>query len=199
LHRRVRERNPSPFSFLINLGEKEYLVGASPEVKSHTKSPTKRRTHLEVRVYIYRAGEPFWGASPPVTCVHALKKSQCVWREQENQNFTRRWRADDAMWAVLREQMFVRTNGRRVETCPISGTITRGETPIEDAANIKVGRHPRNRCAMIPQIDANIPSIGAMIPQIDANIPSIGAMIPQIDANIPSIGSMTPTIDAFSH
>jgi anthranilate synthase len=29
---RLRERNPSPYGFLINLGAKEYLVGASPEM-----------------------------------------------------------------------------------------------------------------------------------------------------------------------
>ena len=32
LFRRLRERNPSPYGFLINLGEGEYLVGASPEM-----------------------------------------------------------------------------------------------------------------------------------------------------------------------
>jgi len=30
--RRLRARNPSPYGFLINLGEREYLVGASPEM-----------------------------------------------------------------------------------------------------------------------------------------------------------------------
>ncbi|CAN0253258.1 unnamed protein product, partial [Discosporangium mesarthrocarpum] len=30
--RRLQKRNPSPYGFLINLGEKEYLVGASPEM-----------------------------------------------------------------------------------------------------------------------------------------------------------------------
>jgi anthranilate synthase len=30
--RRLRERNPSPYGFLINLGNAEYLVGASPEM-----------------------------------------------------------------------------------------------------------------------------------------------------------------------
>ena len=30
--RRLRERNPAPYGFLINLGEGEYLVGASPEM-----------------------------------------------------------------------------------------------------------------------------------------------------------------------
>jgi anthranilate synthase len=61
--RRLREWNPSPYGFLINLGEAEYLVGASPE-------------------------------------------------------------------------MYVRVDGARVETCPISGTIARGRDPISDAAQI---------------------------------------------------------------
>ena len=33
-------------------------------------------------------------------------------------------------------EMFVRVTGRRVETCPISGTIRRGRDAIEDAANV---------------------------------------------------------------
>jgi len=61
--RRLRETNPSPYGFLINLGDAEYLVGASPE-------------------------------------------------------------------------MYVRVDGDRVETCPISGTIARGRDPIGDAAQI---------------------------------------------------------------
>jgi anthranilate synthase len=61
--RRLREWNPSPYGFLINLGDAEYLVGASPE-------------------------------------------------------------------------MYVRVDGDRVETCPISGTIARGRDPIGDAAQI---------------------------------------------------------------
>jgi anthranilate synthase len=32
IFRRLRERNPSPYGFLINLGRREYLVGASPEM-----------------------------------------------------------------------------------------------------------------------------------------------------------------------
>jgi anthranilate synthase len=32
LFRRLRERNPAPYGFLMNLGEAEYLVGASPEM-----------------------------------------------------------------------------------------------------------------------------------------------------------------------
>jgi len=64
LFRRLRERNPAPYGFLINLGQAEYLVGASPE-------------------------------------------------------------------------MYVRVDGDRVETCPISGTIARGGDPISDAIQIQ--------------------------------------------------------------
>jgi anthranilate synthase len=34
-------------------------------------------------------------------------------------------------------EMYVRVDGSRVETCPISGTIARGQDPIEDAARIR--------------------------------------------------------------
>lgn len=63
ISRRLKAINPSPYSFFINLGEQEYLVGASPE-------------------------------------------------------------------------MFVRVSGRRIETCPISGTIKRGDDPIADSEQI---------------------------------------------------------------
>jgi anthranilate synthase len=63
ISRRLKAINPSPYSFFINLGQQEYLVGASPE-------------------------------------------------------------------------MFVRVNGRRIETCPISGTIKRGEDAIADSEQI---------------------------------------------------------------
>ena len=63
LFARLKERNPSPYGFLINLGQDEWLVGASPE-------------------------------------------------------------------------MYVRVEGDRVETCPISGTIARGRDPIDDATQI---------------------------------------------------------------
>nr|WP_188912218.1 anthranilate synthase [Aureimonas endophytica] len=63
ISRRLKGINPSPYSFFINLGENEFLIGASPE-------------------------------------------------------------------------MFVRVNGRRVETCPISGTIKRGSDAIADSEQI---------------------------------------------------------------
>ena len=57
ISRRLKTINPSPYSFFINLGHNEFLIGASPE-------------------------------------------------------------------------MFVRVEGRRIETCPISGTIKRGRDAI---------------------------------------------------------------------
>ena len=62
--RRLRQANPAPYGALINLGEGEFLVSASPE-------------------------------------------------------------------------MYVRVEGRRIETCPISGTIARGRDPVEDAERIR--------------------------------------------------------------
>ena len=61
--RRLRERNPAPFAALMNLGEDEYLVSASPE-------------------------------------------------------------------------MYVRVDGRRVESCPISGTVARGADALGDADQV---------------------------------------------------------------
>jgi anthranilate synthase len=61
---RLRERNPAPYEFFLNLGQGEYLVGASPE-------------------------------------------------------------------------MYVRVTGKRVETCPIAGTIARGEGAMADAEAIR--------------------------------------------------------------
>jgi anthranilate synthase len=61
---RLCARNPAPYEFFLNLGEDEYLVGASPE-------------------------------------------------------------------------MYVRVTGDRVETCPIAGTVARGEDALGDAAQIR--------------------------------------------------------------
>ncbi|MEY2936229.1 MAG: hypothetical protein RL033_6978 [Pseudomonadota bacterium] len=64
IFRWLREHNPAPYALLLNLGQAEHLVGASPE-------------------------------------------------------------------------MYVRVDGKRVETCPISGTIARGQDPIQDAQRIR--------------------------------------------------------------
>lgn len=82
---RMRVKNPSPYGFFINLGEGEYLVGASPE-------------------------------------------------------------------------MYVRVQGKRVETCPISGTIKRGIDAIEDANNIQSlldSEKEKSELTMCTDVDRN--------------------------------------------
>jgi anthranilate synthase len=85
LYRKMRELNPSPYGFFINLGEAEYLVGASPE-------------------------------------------------------------------------MYVRVQGARVETCPISGTIKRGANAIEDAQNVQTlleSKKEESELTMCTDVDRN--------------------------------------------
>jgi anthranilate synthase len=85
LFRRLRERNPAPYGFLLNLGEAEYLVGASPE-------------------------------------------------------------------------MYVRVEGRRVETCPIAGTIARGRDALGDAEQIRrllTSEKDESELTMCTDVDRN--------------------------------------------
>ncbi|PWY56206.1 anthranilate synthase component I [Legionella qingyii] len=85
LFKQMRQLNPSPYGFFINLGDGEYLVGASPE-------------------------------------------------------------------------MYVRVQGKRVETCPISGTIKRGVDAIEDAENIQIlldSKKEESELTMCTDVDRN--------------------------------------------
>lgn len=55
-------------------------------------------------------------------------------------------------------EMFVRVDGRRVETCPISGTIRRGATAIDDAAQIQKllnSRKDESELTMCTDVDRN--------------------------------------------
>ncbi|GAV33109.1 anthranilate synthase component 1 [Roseomonas sp. TAS13] len=82
---RLRRVNPAPYGALMNLGEGEFLVAASPE-------------------------------------------------------------------------MFVRVEGRRIETCPISGTIRRGRDALEDAENIRTllnSRKEESELTMCTDVDRN--------------------------------------------
>ena len=84
LFRRFRRENPSPYGFLIQLGD-EALVGASPE-------------------------------------------------------------------------MYVRVEGRRVETCPISGTARRGRDAMEDAERVRellVSKKEESELTMCTDVDRN--------------------------------------------
>jgi anthranilate synthase len=55
-------------------------------------------------------------------------------------------------------EMFVRVEGRRVETCPISGTIKRGKTAIDDAVQIQKllnSRKDESELTMCTDVDRN--------------------------------------------
>ena len=55
-------------------------------------------------------------------------------------------------------EMFVRVEGRRIETCPISGTIARGRDPIEDAERIREllnSRKDESELTMCTDVDRN--------------------------------------------
>ena len=55
-------------------------------------------------------------------------------------------------------EMFVRVEGKRVETCPISGTIKRGQNAIEDAAQIRQllnSRKDESELTMCTDVDRN--------------------------------------------
>ena len=85
LYKKMLQVNPSPYGFFINLGDDEYLVGASPE-------------------------------------------------------------------------MYVRVQGNRVETCPISGTIKRGADAIEDACAIQLllnSEKEESELTMCTDVDRN--------------------------------------------
>eukprot|EP00551_Chaetoceros_affinis_P008439 CAMPEP_0203673918 /NCGR_PEP_ID=MMETSP0090-20130426/14382_1 /ASSEMBLY_ACC=CAM_ASM_001088 /TAXON_ID=426623 /ORGANISM="Chaetoceros affinis, Strain CCMP159" /LENGTH=840 /DNA_ID=CAMNT_0050539671 /DNA_START=271 /DNA_END=2793 /DNA_ORIENTATION=+ len=95
LFRRLRERNPSPYGFFINLGEEEYLVGASPEM------------------------------------------------------FVRCEKIDDNDY---------RPGALRVETCPISGTVARGEDALEDAKRVRsliMNQKEESELTMCTDVDRN--------------------------------------------
>ena len=55
-------------------------------------------------------------------------------------------------------EMFVRVSGREVETCPISGTVKRGDGPMQDAEQIRIlltSRKDESELTMCTDVDRN--------------------------------------------
>src|SRR5207244_12546677 len=55
-------------------------------------------------------------------------------------------------------EMYVRVEGRRIETCPISGTIARGRDPLEDSDRIREllnSRKDESELTMCTDVDRN--------------------------------------------
>ena len=68
---RLRERNPSPYGFLINLGEREYLVGASPEM--YVRVDDDRVETCPISGTIARGRDPIGDAAQIVALLTSAK------------------------------------------------------------------------------------------------------------------------------
>ncbi len=71
LFRRLRERNPSPYGFLMNLGEAEYLVGASPEM--YVRVDDDRVETCPISGTIARGADPIGDAAQIVALLTSAK------------------------------------------------------------------------------------------------------------------------------
>lgn len=69
--RRLRVRNPSPYGFLINLGEAEYLVGASPEM--YVRVEGDRVETCPIAGTIARGADPIGDAERIRTLLNSAK------------------------------------------------------------------------------------------------------------------------------
>ena len=68
---RLRERNPSPYGFLMNLGEAEYLVGASPEM--YVRVDDDRVETCPISGTIARGRDPIGDAAQIVALLTSAK------------------------------------------------------------------------------------------------------------------------------
>jgi anthranilate synthase len=68
---RLRERNPSPYGFLMNLGEAEYLVGASPEM--YVRVDDDRVETCPISGTIARGADPIGDAAQIVALLTSAK------------------------------------------------------------------------------------------------------------------------------
>jgi anthranilate synthase len=71
LFRRLRERNPSPYGFLLNLGDAEYLVGASPEM--YVRVDDDRVETCPISGTIARGRDPIGDAAQIVALLTSAK------------------------------------------------------------------------------------------------------------------------------
>jgi anthranilate synthase len=71
-YERLRERNPAPFEFLFNLGDGEYLVGASPEM--YVRVTGDRVETCPISGTIARGADPLEDAANIVTLLRSAKE-----------------------------------------------------------------------------------------------------------------------------
>jgi len=71
-YERLRERNPAPYEFLFNLGDGEYLVGASPEM--YVRVTGDRVETCPISGTIARGADPLEDAANIVTLLQSAKE-----------------------------------------------------------------------------------------------------------------------------
>ncbi len=71
-YERLRERNPAPYEFLFNLGQGEYLVGASPEM--YVRVTGDRVETCPISGTIARGADPLEDAANIVTLLRSAKE-----------------------------------------------------------------------------------------------------------------------------
>jgi anthranilate synthase len=71
-YERLRERNPAPYEFFFNLGEDEYLVGASPEM--YVRVTGSRVETCPIAGTIARGGDPLADSEAIRTLLNSLKE-----------------------------------------------------------------------------------------------------------------------------
>jgi anthranilate synthase len=71
-YERLRERNPAPYEFLFNLGDGEYLVGASPEM--YVRVTRDRVETCPISGTIARGADPLEDAANIVTLLRSAKE-----------------------------------------------------------------------------------------------------------------------------
>jgi anthranilate synthase len=71
-YERLRERNPAPYEFLFNLGDGEYLVGASPEM--YVRVTGDRVETCPISGTIARGADPLEDAANIVTLLRSAKE-----------------------------------------------------------------------------------------------------------------------------
>ncbi|MBA2656261.1 MAG: anthranilate synthase component I [Tatlockia sp.] len=118
-----------------------YEAKFKPE-KSCDHEPGEYAALVDVAKERFACGDLFEVVPSQTFYTHCAEKPSAVFRRMQQvnpspYNFFINLGAEEYLVGASPE-MYVRAQGKRIETCPISGTIKRGADAIEDAKNIQI-------------------------------------------------------------
>ncbi|MBA2710409.1 MAG: anthranilate synthase component I [Tatlockia sp.] len=122
-------------------GFKEYDPKLKPE-KNCDHEPGEYTALVELAKKSFACGDLFEVVPSQTFYAHCKEQPSAIFRRMRHVNpspygfFINLGKEEYLVGAS--PEMYVRVQGKRVETCPISGTIKRGKDAIEDAANIQI-------------------------------------------------------------